>query len=412
MNKDKISIVMIGHVDHGKSTLIGRLLYDTNMISQDKLDDLKKASSNELDFSYLTDHFMEERQQGITIDTSQIFFHSEKREYIIIDAPGHVEFLTNMVTGASRADAAILLVDAKEGIQEQTRRHAFVLSLMNIKDVIVVVNKMDLVDYSQKVFKEINGIITTFLGDVKLNVLASVPVSAINGDNITSLSDKLSWYKGPTLLELMDCIEPEQEPDYNGFTLPVQDIYNKKENNRNKRTVVGRVEAGTIHQDDELFVLPSGEKSTVKSVEKYNSNSVGAQCGESIGIVLSSQKFVERGNILCSKLEHFKVVNHIKARLFWLAKDSVDVNEVLSLRYLTQELKCSITKVHKKFNSSTLEPIFDDNYKLNKLEVAEVEIQTEGKLIVDSYGITDMFKRFVLVRDNSIVSGGILSESL
>lgn len=403
---------MIGHVDHGKSTLIGRLLYDTNMISQDRLNDLKKASSNELDFSYLTDHFMEERQQGITIDTSQAFFHSEKREYIIIDAPGHVEFLMNMVTGASRADAAILLVDASEGIQEQTRRHAFVLSLMNIRDVIVVVNKIDLVDYKQRIFDEIKESITMFLDQVKLNVLGSVPVSATNGDNVTLLSDKLSWYKGPTLLELMDCIETEQKPDYNGFVLPVQDIYNKKENNRNKRIIVGRVEAGSIHQDDELFILPTSEKTTVKSVEKYHSNPVAAECGESIGIVLSSQKFVERGNILCSEPEHFKVVNQVKARLFWLAKDSLDVDEVLLLRSLTQEVKCSIIRVNKKFDSSTLEPILSDNYKLRKLEVAEVEIQIEGKLIIYSHGITDVFKRFVMVRENSIVSGGILSESL
>jgi len=207
---DTLKFVIVGHVDHGKSTLIGRLLYDTGSISPDKIEEIKKTSSDlgrETEFAYLLDHLEEERQQGITIDTTQVFFKSDKREYVIIDAPGHVEFVKNMITGASQAEGALLIVDAEEGIKEQTRRHAYILSMLGLKNAVVVFNKMDLVGFDKQKFDMLKKNAQEMMKSINIEVSSCIPVSAKRGDNIVNISKDMAWYQGPTVLEALDRLE-------------------------------------------------------------------------------------------------------------------------------------------------------------------------------------------------------------
>ena len=213
---DVLSFVIVGHVDHGKSTLIGRLLFDTDSLPPDKIEEIKKASAGQgrrTEFAYLLDHLEEERKQGITIDTTQVFFKSPKRRYVIIDAPGHVEFVKNMITGASQAEAAVLIVDVAEGVKEQTRRHSYMLSLLGLKQVVVVMNKMDLVDFSQETFDSVKNDVTQWLKSIDIEPKLYIPISAIDGENVIAKSEKMDWYTGPTLLESLDTLQNQLLPE-------------------------------------------------------------------------------------------------------------------------------------------------------------------------------------------------------
>jgi sulfate adenylyltransferase subunit 1 len=224
---DVLSFVIVGHVDHGKSTLIGRLLYDTDSLAPDKIEEVRKASSEQgkqTEFAYLLDHLEEERKQGITIDTTQVFFKTDKRRYVIIDAPGHVEFVKNMITGASQAEAAVLIVDVKEGVKEQTRRHSYMLSLLGLDQVIVVLNKMDLVDFSKDVFDSVKKDVEEWLKSIKISSSVYIPISASKGENIASRSEKMPWYSGATFLESLDTMQNKQPPEDKSLLLPIQDV--------------------------------------------------------------------------------------------------------------------------------------------------------------------------------------------
>ena len=223
-----LNFVIVGHVDHGKSTLIGRLLYDTDSLPSDKIEEIKKTSEGlgrKTEFAYLLDHLEEERQQGLTIDTTQVFFKTDKRCYVIIDAPGHVEFVKNMVTGASQAEAAILIIDVKEGIKEQTKRHAYILSLLGLNQVVVILNKMDLVDFSEGRFNEVKKGAQEFLNSINMDPLFYIPICAIKGDNIARRSERMNWYNGPTLLESLDTLKSRESAENKPLIFPIQDAY-------------------------------------------------------------------------------------------------------------------------------------------------------------------------------------------
>lgn len=412
MIDNKIKIVFVGHVDHGKSTLIGRLLYNTKSIAEDKIRDLEKNTpkGKKLDFSYLMDHFEEERKQGITIDTAQIFFKTPKRNYVIIDAPGHVEFVVNMITGAAQADAAVLIVDAVEGIQEQTKRHCYILSMLGIKQVIIAVNKMDLVNYSEEKYNAIVTDLIAFLSEINIRNFASVPISSTDGDNITERSEKTKWFTGKTFIELIDSIPGSAEETAQCTVMQIQDVYNIDNQVNSKRIYVGKIEAGSISESQSIYVFPSKELAHIKSIEKYNKIQSQAENGECIGITTDKPLFIERGNIICSINHELNVVSHFKASLFWMSAESVSVGDKLTLRCSTQEVGCSISKIFKKINSSTLEKIKDDLTGLNKLEVSEVEIQTKKPIVVSTISDVKALGRVVFLRDNTIVAGGIITD--
>src|SRR5207248_2174118 len=293
----KLRVVFVGHVDHGKSTLIGRILHDTGSLPEGKIEEIKKACAAEgmeFEFAFLLDALLEEQKQNVTIDTTEIPFRTARRRYAIIDAPGHNEFLKNMITGASRADAAILVIGADEGVREQSRRHAFLLSMLGIKNLIVVVNKMDLVDYSEKRFREIEQEYRKFLQELGLEARTFIPVSAKDGENVARTGMKMKWHCAASVLEALDLLEPQKHQLDLPLRFCVQDVYRSD----GRRIIAGRVETGTLRVGDQLVFSPANKSSVVATIERWNAPANGAaMAGDSIGITLAEQIFVERGYV-------------------------------------------------------------------------------------------------------------------
>ncbi|MDB4883078.1 MAG: sulfate adenylyltransferase large subunit, partial [Gemmatimonadetes bacterium] len=266
-------IVIVGHVDHGKSTVVGRLLADTDSLPQGKLDAVRALcarTSRPFEYAFLLDALKDEQAQGITIDTARVFFKSAQRDYIILDAPGHVEFLKNMVTGASRAEAALLVIDAKEGIQENSRRHGFLLGMLGIRQLAVLVNKMDLVGYDQTVFDAVRREFEDFLNEVGLHPAHFIPIAAREGSNLTCSSAHVPWYDGPTVLQALDEFAPEGSPTSRPFRMPVQDVYKFTQDGDDRRIVAGTIETGRATPGDEIVFYPSGKKTRIKTIERFN----------------------------------------------------------------------------------------------------------------------------------------------
>ncbi len=406
---DVLSFVIVGHVDHGKSTLIGRLLYDTDSLPPDKIEEIKKASAGQgrrTEFAYLLDHLEEERKQGITIDTTQVFFKTPKRRYVIIDAPGHVEFVKNMITGASQAEAAVLIVDVTEGVKEQTRRHSYMLSLLGLHQVVVVLNKMDLVGFSQDRFEAVKKDADKWLKSINVEPMLYVPISAIEGDNVTGKSENMSWYTGPTFLESLNTMQNKQPPGDKPMLFPIQDIYKIED----KRINVGRVEAGVIAEGDEIKVLPTGEVTKVASIEKFLEERDKAIASESIGMTTTDSVFLDRGNVVCVPGKEPVLTDTISASMFWMTKRDFDSNMKLTIRCATQETSCKIEKINKRINSSTLEVIAENSDVLKNLEVAEVTIKTKKPIAIKDFNDVQELGRFVLVHDENICAGGIITH--
>ena len=405
---DILSFVIVGHVDHGKSTLIGRLLYDTGSLAFDKIEEIQQASARhgkQTEFAYLLDHFEEERKQGITIDTTQVFFKTPKRCYTIIDAPGHVEFVKNMITGASHAEAAVLIVDVSEGIKEQTKRHSYILSLLGLNQVIVVLNKMDLVDFSAEHFETVKQNVRKWLRAVEIAPLVCVPISAIRGDNIAVKSENMDWYTGPTFLESMDTLQNKQPQEDKPLFFPIQDVYKIED----KRINAGRVESGIIEEGAEIKIMPGGQVTKINTIEKFLEQPHKAVAGECIGLTTTDSVFVERGNVLCSPGSEPMLTDRIFANIFWMAKQDLKKGQKLTIRCSTQETSCRIESIKKRIDSSTLEVIAEDADAIGNLDVAEVVIKTKKPLAITSFNDVQELGRFVLVQDENIYAGGIVT---
>ena len=410
MEMDVLSFVIVGHVDHGKSTLIGRLLYETDSLPPDKIEEIKKASAGagrQTEFAYLLDHLEEERKQGITIDTTQVFFNTDKRRYVIIDAPGHVEFVKNMITGASQAEAAVLIVDVVEGVKEQTKRHSYILSLLGLKQVVVVLNKMDLVDFSQDHFDSVRKKAQEWLGSINIEPTVYIPISAIRDENVTAKSENMKWYDGPTFLQSLDTLKHKQPPENKSLLLPVQDVYKIDD----KRINVGRVEAGFIQDGAEIKILPSGLVTKVNSIEKFLEQTHNAVAGECIGITTTDSVFLDRGNIVCLPGAEPVVTDTVHASIFWMSKRDFTQGEKLILRCATQETRCRVESINKRINSSTLEVIAEDANQIKNLEVAEVVIKTKTPVAVKDFNDVQELGRFILVRDGNTCAGGIIASA-
>jgi len=350
------------------------------------------------------DHFQEEREQGITIDISQTSFQTKKREYIIIDAPGHVEFIKNMITGASQAEVAILIVDMNEGIKEQTRRHAKILSLLGIKNIIVVFNKMDLIKFEESIFNKIKDEIQKLLKDLDINAKYFTPISALNGDNVVKKSNNMDWYKGATVLEGLELIENDMLDEGNDIIAVVQDIYKTDQ----ERIVVCKIEKGELTVGQKIKILPENKITKIKSINVFNEIRKKAYSGESIGITTSDPLFLERGNIICDSKMDFNVTNEFKANIFWLSKNSLKKNENITIRCATQEIATEIIKINKRINSSSLELIEKNGNTIENLEVGEVIIKTKNPIVIEKFNKSDELGRFVIVKNNIISAGGIV----
>ncbi|MBN1871515.1 MAG: 50S ribosome-binding GTPase [Candidatus Omnitrophica bacterium] len=407
---DSLKFIIVGHVDHGKSTLIGRLLYDTDSLPHDRIEEIRRKTGDrngEREFAYLLDHLEEERQQGITIDTTQVFFKTNVRQYVIIDAPGHVEFVKNMVTGASQAEAAILIIDAAEGVKEQTKRHAYILSILGISQVIVVINKMDLVGYGQDRFNEVRDDILRFLGSIGIRPISSIPISAKNGENVVRVSKKMKWHKGPVLVKSLDLLKSRIISEDKPLLLPIQDVYKMDD----KRISVGRIETGNLAVGNRVKILPSGQITEICSIEYYLQKKKRAFAGESIGIVTRDSVFLNRGDIVCEAEKEPVFTDNFSANIFWLTKEDFRKDERLTIRCATQETSCKIIRIGRRMDSSSLEVIEEDACILKNLEVGEVVIETKKPIAIKDYNDVQELGRFVFARDNDICAGGIITNS-
>ena len=404
-----LRLVIVGHVDHGKSTLVGRLLSDTGTLPEGRLEfirDICKQQGKEFEFAFLLDALEEEQEQGITIDTSQIFFSTAQRKYVIIDAPGHKEFLKNMVTGAADAEAALLMIDANEGVQEQSRRHGYILKLLGLTQVAVVINKMDLVGYDENVYNKIRTEYTTFLNSLGVEAQEFIPVSAKLGVNIASLKDEMPWYKGPTVLNMVDQFEKKPPPDHLPFRFPVQDVYKFDE----RRIIAGRVESGKLKSGDRVIFSPSNKQAVVKSIEAWSvpEQPYVATSSESIGFTLDEQIFVERGDV-CSLMDQLPIVSTtFDANVFWMGKRNLEKGRKFTLKLNTQEVECEVVDFKKAIDASTLETLTNQDY-IAKNDVAELTLKTRTPVAFDLFGSIATTGRFVLVDEFDVCGGGIIT---
>jgi bifunctional enzyme CysN/CysC len=403
-----LRVVFVGHVDHGKSTLIGRILHDTDSLPEGKIDMIKKACAAEgmeFEFAFVLDALIEEQKQNVTIDTTEIRFRTARRNYVIIDAPGHKEFLKNMITGASRADAAVLVIAANEGVREQSRRHAYLLRLLGIEQLIVVVNKMDLADFSEKRFAEIESEYRKFLVDLSLEARAFVPACAKSGENVAQQSKKMKWYRGPTVLEALDLFKPRKADLDLPLRFCVQDVYRFDQ----RRIVAGRIETGMLRVGDELVFSPANKSSVVATIERWNTPADGAaMAGDSIGITLSEQIFVERGHVASHQTDTPIETNRFHADLFWIVREPLRIGRLYNLRLATQEVKCQVVSIEQVMDSSTLEAKIENREQLERNEVGRLTIQTRGPLVIDNHERIPNLGRFVIVEEGEIRGGGTI----
>ncbi len=404
-----MNIVITGHVDHGKSTLIGRILFDTKSIPESMVEEVKKVSEEkgeDMQFAYLLDALEEERTQNITIDTTQTFFKTDKRRYVIIDAPGHREFLKNMVSGASLADAAVLIVDISMGIEEQTRRHANILKLLGLTDVIVAVNKMDMVEYSEDKFHAITKEIQDFFKKLGLTPKKLIPISAKNGENVFNPSKNLSWYQGHTLLEELDALEEPVSLSTKDTRIIVQGIFPKDGEN----IVLARVESGELSNGDKFEVMPGNKKVSIKTIKNGFENPTTAKSGQSIGLVLNEEVEVNRGSVLANGKTPFET-SELRTTIFSMTEKPIDVNKELTLKCGTQEVKSRIKKVYSRIDSSTLEVKSDHFDKLEGTEVGDVELVTDKPVVFENFNTVPGLGRIVLVENDEILAAGIIHNA-
>ena len=408
---EQLKIVIVGHVDHGKSTFVGRLFHDTGSLPEGKLEQLQQIAERRgvpFEWANLMDALQSERDQNITIDTAPIWFRTPKRQYDIIHAPGHKEFLKNMVTGAANAEAALLLVDAHEGVQENSRRHGYLLNLLGIRQVVVLVNKMDLEDYSQRRFAQIEAEYRGWLKTIGVEPGLFIPIAAKQGDNIASRSPNMPWWTGPSVIEALDQFKVTELPKDQPLRFPIQDVYRFDE----RRILAGRVESGSIKVGDVLTFSPTNKSSTVKTIERWNVPSRDfATAGESIGITLTEQVFVERGAIAAVEKSPPYELTRFKARLFWLGKQPFRKGRPYKLKLATQEVECEIESIQKVIDASTLATVSRQHNEMfvGRHEVAELTLKTRKPIAFDAHSQIISTGRFVIVDGFDVCGGGIVA---
>ncbi len=409
-----VRIVIVGHVDHGKSTLIGRLLHETGSLPDGKLENLMAVSARRgmpFEWSFLLDALQTERDQGITLDTSQIRFRTPSRDIVLIDAPGHAEFLRNMITGAAQADAALLLVDASEGVRDQTRRHGYLLHLLGVRQVAVVINKMDRVDFDAARFRAIETEIHAYLTSLGLTPTAVIPISARHGDGVTRRTLSIDWYAGPTVLETLDGFSTARAPDQLELRFPVQAVYKFDD----QRIIAGRVESGRIAIGDQVAVAPSGKVARVRAIEAWpvldeSQPPQSARAGQSIGITLDQELFVERGNVISLSGAQPSVARSLRARVFWLNEKPLETGTSITVRIGTAEARGLITAVGQAIDPGQLSVIGTNVIAQN--HVGEIEIALSKPLAIDPYSINSRTGRLVLDLENRIAAGGLVLSAV
>ena len=405
---ETLKVAIVGHVDHGKSTLVGRLLHDTGSLPDGKMEAIQavcKRRGVPFEWAFLMDALQAERDQGITIDTSQIWFSTARRQYVIIDAPGHKEFLKNMITGAATGDAALLIIDADEGVQEQSRRHGYLLHLLGVRQVTVAVNKMDLVDYDQGKFEAIEQEYNAYLSEIGVTPTHIIPVSARDGDNVATRSTAMDWYDGPTILEALDHFKVVTQPEGLPLRMPVQDVYRFDE----RRIIAGRIESGMLRVGDTVLFSPSNKTGTIRSIEAWNAERppIEAPAGHSIGFTLEDQIFVERGEVVSHEADPPVETDVFRARLFWLGEKDLSPGNRYTMKLNTAQAEVRVQSIEHVIDTGDLSTAPSDQVERNG--VAEVVLQSDRMLAIDEFVDVPPSGRFVLLDGYTIAGGGIIS---
>ncbi len=406
-SRESLRVAVVGHVDHGKSTLVGRLLHDTGSLPQGKVEAIRAMSERRgmpFEWAFLMDALQAERDQGITIDTSQIWFKTAKRDYVIIDAPGHKEFLKNMITGAAASDAALLVIDADEGVKEQSRRHGYLLHLLGVRQVAVAVNKMDLVGYGEARFAAIEKEYRAYLAGIGVTPTYIIPIAARDGQGIVAHSDKMPWYKGPHVLEALERFNVVTLPTHLPLRMPVQDVYKFDD----RRIIAGRIESGTLKVGDRIVFSPSNKTVRVKSIEAWAApQPTQAGAGQSVGFTMDEQIFVERGEIVSHEQSPPVETDVFRARLFWLGKKPMTPGARYKLKLATAEANVRVQAIERVIDTGDLSTAAAT--EVPHSAVAEVILQGDRMLALDEFASSPLTGRFVLVDGYDIVGGGIVS---
>ena len=414
LDMELLRFTTAGSVDDGKSTLIGRLLYDSKAIFEDQMELLEETSKQRgeegINLALLTDGLRSEREQGITIDVAYRYFATPKRKFIIADTPGHIQYTRNMVTGASTANLAILLVDARHGVIEQTKRHAFIASLLQIPHIAVCINKMDLVDYQQDFYERIKSEFEGFASKLEVQDIHFVPISALHGDNVVERSNNMIWYDGSTLMHLLENVHIGSDHNHVDCRFPVQYVIRPQSKEYpDYRGYAGRVEGGVFKKGDEVTILPSGIKSKIKSIDTFNGEVDEAFCPMSICITLEDDIDISRGDMLVRENNQPKTEKEIHLMICWMNQKKMTIRGKYTIRHTTQTARCIIQDVKYKMDINTLHRI-ENATEIGLNDIARISIKTTKPLFFDSYTRNRNTGSVILVDEatNETVAAGMI----
>jgi sulfate adenylyltransferase large subunit len=411
--KDLVRFSTAGSVDDGKSTLIGRLLYDSRNVYEDHVRAVTKAATANvaaaIDFAQLTDGLRAEREQGITIDVAYRYFSTTQRKFIIADTPGHEQYTRNMATGASTADVAIILVDARKGILTQSRRHAYIASLLGTRHIVAAVNKMDLVEYSSEVFAALQRDLQKLAGKLGISRLLSIPISALHGDNVVERGIRMPWYDGPTLLEYLETVPTGDDAASAPFRLPIQRVIRP---DQHYRGFAGQIASGSVWPGDRVVALPSGKTSRVKTITTFNGDLERAVAPMSIALTLEDELDISRGEMLAAAHQPPVAAANFLAALVWMDAEPLDPNQSYLLKHTSQTVKATVRTIQHRVNMQTLEPEPAATLELNSIGVVEVE--TTRPLFLDTYTAQRTTGSFILIdaQSHATVAAGMVREIL
>jgi sulfate adenylyltransferase subunit 1 len=414
-NKELLRFLTCGSVDDGKSTLIGRLLHDSKLIYEDQLSAIKNDSKKfnttdgELDLALLVDGLEDERQQGITIDVAYRYFSTSKRKFIIADTPGHEQYTRNMATGASNCQMAIILVDARKGILDQTKRHSFIAHLLGIKHITVAVNKMDLVDFSQDVFDETCKAYDELAKTIGIESVEYLPLSALKGDNVVDRSKHTEWYTGPTLMELLNTVELTHDRNYENFRMPVQYVVRP---NLDFRGFCGTIAGGEIEVGDDIISLPSGKESKIKSIVTYDGELEKAHAGMAITLTFEDEIDSSRGDLIVKKGNWAKATSSLQAHVVWMNEDKFDQGRLYDFKFASKNVSGQLVKIKHKYDINSLDKIETDHLAVNEIGLCQIDL-TE-KVSVDAYTTVKGTGSFIIIDrlSNVTIGAGMVTKAM
>ncbi|WP_258807290.1 sulfate adenylyltransferase subunit CysN [Pseudidiomarina sp. CB1] len=414
-NKELLRFITCGSVDDGKSTLIGRLLHDSKMIFEDQLAAITKDSKtmgttgDKVDLALLVDGLQSEREQGITIDVAYRYFSTDKRKFIIADTPGHEQYTRNMATGASTSDLAVILIDARHGVQTQTRRHSFIVSLLGIKHVIVAVNKMDLVDYSQARYKEIQDEYLKLAGQLDIPDIHFVPISALDGDNVVNRSQHTPWFRGRTLMEYLETLEITRDQEHSDFRFPVQYVSRP---HLNFRGYAGTIASGKIKKGDTIRALPSGKVSTIKSIVTFDGELDEAEAPQAVTLTLNDEIDISRGDMIVEKDALPHTSNRVRAKVVWMHEDALVPHRDYYIKMGTKFTNGSCEKIHHRIDVNTLEEKDAETLALN--EIGTLDFSLQEPVVFDKYKKNAKTGAFIIIdrMTNVTIGAGMVEQPL